>query len=96
MKVSKIKKKKKYKKNDKKENDNTFDDLNNTDSYLGEPLKALDYFYLEHKVTSISYFPNSSKIGVGTENGKNYVYNTFPRVSYHNNFFVLKKILNFA
>jgi hypothetical protein len=27
MKVGKIKKKKKYKKNDKKENDNTFDDL---------------------------------------------------------------------
>ena len=91
MKVSKIKKKKKEK-IEKKKNDNTFDDLNNTDSFLSEPKKeTYDYFNLEHKITSISYFPDASKIGVGTENGKIYVYNTFPRVSYSNNFFVSKK-----
>lgn len=94
MEISKIKKKKK--KPEIKNNDNTFENFNNSNSYLGEHLKeVLDYFNLEHKITSISYFPDSSKIGVGTENGKIYVYNTSPRVTYNNNFFVSKKKFGF-
>ena len=80
--------------NNNKTINNSFNDMNKTNTYLNISNKDLiDYFNLEHKITAISFFPDGSKIGIGTEKGRIYVYNTFPRFNYHKNFFVSKKKL---
>ena len=70
-----------------------FNDMNNTNTYLEQINKNPNvyYFNIEHKITALSYFPDGSKIGIGTEKGRIYVYNTFPTINYNNNFFVSKK-----
>ena len=73
---------------------NTLDDINKTNQYLEQTYKnRIDYFNIAQKITSLSYFPDGSKIAIGTEKGKIYVYNTFPKIDYNNNFFVSKKKL---
>lgn len=75
---------------------NTFDDVNKTNQYLDYSNNyQIDYFNIEHKITSLSYFPDGSKIAVGTNKGKIYVYNTFPKINYNNNFFVSKTTFGF-
>ena len=71
----------------------SFNDMNNTNTYLEQTNKKSNdyYFNIEHKITALSYFPDGSKIGIGTEKGRIYVYNTFPTINYNNNFFVSKK-----
>ena len=96
---SSFKKKNKKNRENKEENalnNNTFDDMNRSNAYLEQINKdSLDYLNILHKITSLAYFPDGSKIGVGTEKGKIYVYNTFPRINYSNNFFVSKKAFGF-
>ena len=71
---------------------NTFDDMNKTNQYLERPNNyQIDYFNIDHQIISLSYFPDGSKIAVGTEKGQIYVYNTYPKINYNNNFFVSKK-----
>ena len=77
-------------------NNNTFDDLNKTNLFFESKNKdSLDYFNIEHKITALAYFPDGSKIAVGTEKGRIYVYNTYPKINYNNNFFVSQKKLGF-
>ena len=83
------------KKNNFKENqkNNSFEKNEETNAYL-EQENQLDkdsYFNIDHKITSLSYFPDGSKICVGTEKGRIYVYNTFPKINYNNNFFCSNK-----
>ena len=66
--------------------------MNKTNTYLDQGNKeSLEYFNLAHKVTALTYFPDGSKIGVGTEKGRIYVYTSFPKINYIYNFFVCKK-----
>lgn len=75
---------------------NTFDDMNKTNQYLERPNNyQIDYFNIDHQIISLSYFPDGSKIAVGTEKGQIYVYNTYPKINYNNNFFVSKKKFGF-
>ena len=62
----------------------------NFNHYNNEPIY---YFNIENKIISLSYFPDGTKIGVGTEKGKIYVYNVVEDMNYiyNNNFFVSKK-----
>ena len=77
-------------------NNNTFDDLNKTNVFFESKNKdRIDYFNIEHKITALSYFPDGSKIAVGTEKGRIYIYNTYPKINYNNNFFVSQKKLGF-
>ena len=72
----------------------TLEEINKTktNQYLDQTYKnRIDYFNIAQKITSLSYFPDGSKIAIGTEKGKIYVYNTFPKMHYNNNFFVSKK-----
>ena len=72
---------------------NSFEKNEETNAYL-EQENQLDkdsYFNIDHKITSLSYFPDGSKICVGTEKGRIYVYNTFPKINYNNNFFCSNK-----
>ena len=81
---------------DKTNNNNTFEDLNKTNLFFDSKNKeSLDYFNIEHKITALTYFPDGSKIAVGTEKGRIYVYNTYPKINYNNNFFVSQKTLGF-
>ena len=84
--------------NDNKSNNNSFNDINKTNEYLNlskKDKKESDYYFnLEHKVTALSFFPDGSKIGIGTEKGRIYVYNT-SHFNYNNNFFVSQKKLGF-
>ena len=65
-------------------NNNTFDGLNKTSAFFESKNKdSLDYFNIEHKITALSYFPDGSKIAVGTEKGRIYVYNTYPKINYN-------------
>ena len=89
-------KNKRNKKDNILENNKTnisFNDMNKTNTYLEQTNKNPDdnYFNIEHKITALSYFPDGSKIGIGTEKGRIYVYNTFPTINYNNNFFVSNK-----
>jgi len=84
--------------NDSDQTNNTFSDLNKTNIYFESKNKdknSFDYFNIEHKVTALAYFPDGSKIAVGTEKGRIYVYNTYPTFNYNNNFFVSQKKLGF-
>ena len=90
--------KNKNKKNNKINNtdtnpaNDTIEEINKTNQYLEQTYKnRIDYFNIAQKITSLSYFPDGSKIAIGTEKGKIYVYNTFPKIHYNNNFFVSKK-----
>ena len=73
---------------------NTCEAINKTtenfNHYNNDPI---NYFNIENKIISLSYFPDGSKIGVGTEKGKIYVYNLVEDKNYiyNNNFFVSKK-----
>ena len=82
---------------EKNEANVTYDDMNKTKDELEEPQNkdSIYYFNIAHKITAISYFPDGSKIGVGTEKGRIYVYNTSPKINYNNNFFVCRKKFGF-
>ena len=70
----------------------TFENNNKTNSYLTQENKdRIDYSNIENKITSLSFFPDGSKIGIGSEKGKIYVYNTYPQLNYNNNFFCSDK-----
>ena len=74
-----------------KQND-TFESINKTNAYLDQANKdRIYYFNLEHKITSLSFFPDGSKIGIGTEKGRIFVYNSYPKINYNNNFFCSEK-----
>ena len=104
---SKVNKKKTNNKNEIRKNtkivniesnivNNSLEDMNKTKQNLEHSNKnRIDYFNIAQKITSLSYFPDGSKIAVGTEKGKIYVYNTFPNINYNNNFFVSKKKFGF-
>ena len=86
-------KKKKSKQDELSKPNNSFEDVNKTNTNLNtqQNQDRIDYFNLEHKITALSYFPDGSKIAVGTENGRIYVYNTFPKIAYNYNFVVSQK-----
>ncbi len=83
---------KKSLKNDKEIN-NTFGDGDKTNANLEAQNKEdnVDYFNIPQKITSVAFFPDGSKIAIGGEKGKIFVYNTLPKISYSHNFFVAKK-----
>lgn len=70
-------------------------DIDKTNANLETPSQKIkdniDYFNIQHKVTSMSFFPNGEKLAIGTDIGKIFVYNMIPRISYNHNFFVAKK-----
>ena len=69
----------------------TFENIKTT-SYLDKQNKDIvDYSNIGHTITSLSFFPDGSKIGVGTDKGKIFVYNLLPKLSYNNNFFCSEK-----
>ena len=70
---------------------NSFDNNRTTANLEQSNKDQINYFNIEHKITSLSFFPDGSKIGVGTEKGRIYVYNTFPTINYNNNFFCSNK-----
>ena len=78
---------------DDKEINNSFGDADKTNANFETQNKDsnIDYFNIQHKITSVAFFPDGSKIAVGTEKGKIYVYNTYPKINYSYNFFVGKK-----
>lgn len=99
--ISSLNKKKSNKKskniiNETNEINNAFEDADKTNAYF-EPKDndSVDYFNIEQKVTALTYFPDGSKIAVGTEKGRIYVYITYPKYNYNNNFFVSQKKLGF-
>ena len=51
----------------------------------------MDYSNIEQKITALSYFPDGTKIGIGTEKGRIFIYNTSPKLNYNNSFYVSKK-----
>ena len=55
----------------------------------------IDYFNVAQKITAVSYFPDGSKIAIGTERGKIYIYNTFPKITYIRNFDCKNKLGRF-
>ena len=73
------------------ENSNTYEAINKTENFNQINNEPINYFNIENKIISLSYFPDGTKIGVGTEKGKIYVYNALQEVNYNNNFFVSKK-----
>ena len=52
---------------------------------------SIDYFNIPQKITSVAFFPDGTKIAIGGEKGKIFVYNTLPKINYSHNFFVAKK-----
>ena len=76
-----------------KDLNNSFGDMDKTNANLDTINNDdnIDYFNIQHKITSVAFFPDSSKIAVGVEKGKIFVYKTFPKISYIQNFFVAKK-----
>lgn len=75
------------------ENNNTYEPMNKSTENINQINKEpIYYFNIENKVISLTYFPDGTKIGVGTEKGKIYVYNNeFQEFNYNNNFLVSKK-----
>jgi len=100
-------KKNSNKKNRKKTSDLNINEANQTNNTFADVTKAtffpesknkdkaFEYFNIEHKITALAYFPDGSKIAIGTEKGRIYVYNTYPNFNYNNNFFVSQKKLGF-
>ena len=80
-----------------KETNNSFRDMDRTNANLDTLNKndTIDYFNIQDKITSVAFFPDSKKIAVGTEKGKIFVYNTYPRINYSHNFYVAKKKFGF-
>lgn len=77
---------------DNKDLNNTFNDMDKTNANLeSQKENNIDYFNIQHKITSVAFFPDSAKIAVGSEKGKIFVYNTYPKINYSHNFFVAKK-----
>ena len=77
---------------DDKEMNNSFGDADKTNANFETQNKDsnIDYFNIPNKITAVAFFPDGSKIAVGTEKGKIFVYNTYPKINYSHNFFVAK------
>ena len=75
------------------ENNNTFEPMHKSTENLNQTnIEPIHYFNIENKVISLAYFPDGSKIGIGTEKGKIFVYNNdFQEFNYNNNFLISKK-----
>ena len=50
--------------------------------------KKPEYFNIEEKITSLSYFPSGESVAIGTHNGKIIIYDVEPKISYNYSFFV--------
>ena len=81
--------------NEANQTNNTFADITKANIFPESKNKdkAFEYFNIEHKITALAYFPDGSKIAIGTEKGRIYVYNTYPNFNYNKNFFVSQKKL---
>ena len=78
---------------EEKDRNNTFGDADKTNANLETINKedSIDYFNIPQKITSVAFFPDGTKIAIGGEKGKIFVYNTLPKINYSHNFFVAKK-----
>ena len=80
---------------DEKQANNSFGALDKTNDNLNNAEDTIDYFNIQHKITSVAFFPDCSKIAVGVDKGKIFVYNTIPKINYSHNFNVAKKDFGF-
>ena len=78
-----------------KEKNNSFGEIDKTNANLNNTDDTIDYFNIQHKITSVAFFPDGSKIAVGVDKGKIFVYNTIPKINYNHNFNVAKKDFGF-
>ena len=54
--------------------------------------KKPEYFNIEEKITSLSYFPSGESVAIGTHNGKIIIYDVEPKISYNYSFFVRNRV----
>ena len=80
---------------EEKEVNNSFGALDKTNANLNNTDDTIDYFNIQNKITSVAFFPDGSKIAVGADKGKIFVYNTIPKINYNHNFNVAKKDFGF-
>ena len=83
--------------NNEKEINNSFGDVDKTNANFDTQNKddTIDYFNIRYKITSVAFFPDGQKIAVGSEKGKIFVYNTYPKINYSHNFDVAKQLFGF-
>ena len=54
--------------------------------------KKPEYFNIEEKITTLSYFPSGESVAIGTHNGKIIIYDVEPKISYNYSFFVRNRV----
>ena len=54
--------------------------------------KKPEYFNIEEKITSLSYFPSGENVAIGTHNGKIIIYDIKPKISYNCSFVVRNRV----
>ena len=74
----------------KNENNNNKKDKNEN------KFKMTDYFNINQIITSVEFFPDGSKLAIGTHNGKILVYNLIEKINYDYCFFCRNKLGEFS
>ena len=80
-------------------NFNNFGNLNKftgNNNITNNKFDLFNYFNINEIVTAIEFFPDGSKIAVGTHNSKVLVYNIFPKISYGYCFFCRNRLGKFS